>query len=636
MRSPVRVALLLLVGCLWVAACGAPSDAPADAPADAVAQAEAPGPQVPDWAQDAIFYQIFPERFRDGDPSNNPTRETLERPVDRVPASWTVRSWTSDWYARAAWEEQMSGAFYEPIFDRRYGGDLQGVLDQLPYLDSLGVNALYFNPVFWARSLHKYDGNAFHHIDPHFGPDPEGDVARMEAEDPTDPDTWVWTAADRLFLDVVEAAQARGIRVVIDGVWNHTGRDFFAFADLQAQQQESKFADWYVVQSFRDPDDPDASFSYEGWWGYAHLPEFAETTDGTNLHEGPRQYIFDATERWMAPVVEGDARAGVDGWRLDVANEVPTGFWQDWNAFVRKLNPDAYTVPEIWQEASSFIADGGFSATMNYHAFAFPVKGFLVDHAIGPTAFIEMLEARRTAYPRDVQPALQNLIDSHDTERVASMIVNAQEPPYEEPSRFDYDVGPHVSPRFSQTYDVHAPDARERAIQRLAALFQFTYIGAPMLYYGTEAGLWGGDDPDDRKPMVWPDLTYADETEDPLGRERTPDPVAFDHELFDFYRSLIRLRRAHDALRRGTFRVLQADDERSMLSFERAYEDASLVVVLNRSDKAHSARIPLGRTETQPYEAIFTTASEGYRVQQDAEALLLEVPARSGLLLERQ
>ncbi len=615
-------------------ACDAPPPPDEEAPTEVTT--EAPGAQVPDWAQDAVFYQIFPERFRDGDPSNNPTRETLELPYDNVPESWDVRSWTSDWYARDAWEEEMSDDFYDPIFDRRYGGDLQGVLDQLDYLDELGINAIYFNPVFWGRSLHKYDGNSFHHVDPHFGPDPEGDFELIAQEDPTDPETWQWTSADLLFLELVEEAHARDIRIVIDGVWNHTGRDFFAFADIREHQEESEFVDWFVVHSFEDPDDPESEFTYDGWWGYEHLPEFAENEDGTDLHEGPKEYIFNSTERWMQPVVDGEERAGVDGWRLDVANEVPTSFWQDWNAFVRELNPEAYTVPEIWQDASDFIEEGGFSATMNYYAFAYPVKGFLIDNSLTPAEFAEMLEERREAYPTEVQFAVQNLIDSHDTERLASMIVNKQGPEYEEPYRFDYDVGPHVSPRFSDTYDVHAPDERQRELQQLVALFQLTYVGAPMIYYGTEAGMWGADDPDDRKPMVWPDLDYEDEASDPLGRERTPDPVAFDDDLFAFYQSLIQLRRDHEALRRGDFSVVQADEERTMFAFERFYNDESYVVVLNRSDEAHSARIPLEFAEGDVYEPVFNTTDVGYRIQQDATALLLEVPERSGMVLKRQ
>ena len=187
---------------------------------------------VPDWAADAVFYQVFPERFRNGDPRNDPTRQSLEFP-DVAPAAWRISSWTGDWYERVDWEQQLGPRFYDDgVFHRRYGGDLQGVLDKLDYLQSLGVNALYFNPVFHARSLHKYDGSSFHHVDPHFGPDPGGDLALIATET-ADPATWKWTAADRLFLQVIQAAHQRQIRLIIDGVFNHTGRDFFAFADLR-------------------------------------------------------------------------------------------------------------------------------------------------------------------------------------------------------------------------------------------------------------------------------------------------------------------------------------------------------------------------------------------------------------------
>lgn len=180
---------------------------------------------VPAWAKDAVFYQIFPERFRNGDISNDPTRESLEFP-DIVPDSWKITPWTSDWYARADWERKLGDNFYEDgVFHRRYGGDLQGVIDKLDYIADLGVNAIYFNPVFYARSLHKYDGNSFHHVDPYFGPDPTGDLALMQRES-SDPQSWQWTAADRLFLKLIRKAHSREIRIVIDGVFNHTGRDF--------------------------------------------------------------------------------------------------------------------------------------------------------------------------------------------------------------------------------------------------------------------------------------------------------------------------------------------------------------------------------------------------------------------------
>lgn len=596
---------------------------------------------VPTWAADAVFYQIFPERFRNGDPSNDPTRESLEWPVETVPESWAVREWTSDWYEQADWEKEIGG-FYDtpdgaahprgPVFDRRYGGDLQGVIDKLDYLADLGINVIYFNPIFYARSLHKYDGNTYHHVDPHFGPDPAGDFALM-AQETSDPSTWHDTAADRLFFQLLDEAHARGIRVIIDGVWNHTGRDFFAFEDLRENQEDSPYKDWYIVEAFDDPATPENEFRYKGWWGVETLPEFADTEDGTDLHPGPKAYVFHATTKWMDPNGDGDPSDGIDGWRLDVTNEVPIGFWADWNAHVRDVNPDAYTVTEIWEDAREMIEEGDFSATMNYWAFAFPVTGFLVDGAFEPSEFVRTLDDRRETYPDDVQYALQNLMDSHDTDRLASMVVNRDHRPYEQPDRFDYDWGSTASPRHNDWYDVGAPDAAGRQIQRLVALFRMTYVGAPMIYYGTESGMWGADDPDDRKPMVWDDLTYVDEAAYPPGHEREPDPVAFDQDLFDYYRDVIRLRKEHPALRRGSFDVVSADDERDVLVYARTLGDETVIVALNRSDEAHGLRVELPEALRTTYQTEFTTAEEGYRVQQDETGLILELPELFGLVL---
>ncbi|MEP0547788.1 MAG: glycoside hydrolase family 13 protein [Rhodothermales bacterium] len=592
-------------------------------------------PNVPAWAADAVFYQLFPERFRNGDVTNDPTRASLETPLDRIPANWAVTPWTSDWYARADWETVRGDDFYEDgVFDRRYGGDLQGVIDKLDYLKDLGINTIYFNPVFYARSLHKYDGNSFHHVDPHFGPDPAGDFALMATET-SDPATWHHTEADKLFYRLLDEAHARGLRVIIDGVFNHTGRDFFAFENLRTEQAASPYTDWYVVESFDDPATPEDEFAYAGWWGVETLPEFADTADGTDLHPGPKEYVFDATARWHDPNGDGDPSDGIDGWRLDVANEVPVKFWTDWNAHVRELNPEAYTVTEIWEEADEFVRVGGFSATMNYHGFAFPVKGFLIDGTAPASAFAEMLNERREEYPEAVQYALQNLVDSHDTDRVASMIVNADpDEAYAAPDRWDYDWTGRVSPRGGYDYDVRRPSPDQREIQRLVALMQMTYVGPPMIYYGTEAGMWGADDPDDRKPMVWADLAYDDECADPLGRKRACDEVAFDADLFAFHKEAIALRNESDALRHGDFRVLLADDERAVFAFARTRPDEAVVVVLNRSDEAHSVRVPVPVAGT--YALTFATTKGPGRVQQDAEALLLDIPARTGLVLTRE
>ena len=547
---------------------------------------------VPSWAVDAVFYQIFPERFRNGDPSNDPTHASLEFP-DVIPTSWKVSPWTGDWYARADWERESGDNFYENgVFNRRYGGDLQGVLDKLEYLENLGVNAIYFNPVFYGRSLHKYDGSSMHHVDPHFGPDPAGDFALMAAET-SDPASWHWTAADKLFLKLLAEAHSRGIRVIIDGVFNHTGRDFFAFADIAKRRDQSPYVDWYIVAHFDDPATPANEFQYKGWWGNDTLPEFSNNETGDDLHAGPKQYVMDITRRWMDPNGDGDPQDGIDGWRLDVAEEIPLPFWKEWNGLVRQLNPAAYTVAEVWNDARRFLVDGGFSATMNYHAFAFPTKGFLIDGRMSAHDFGRELQLRRAAYPAAMQFALQNLVDSHDTDRLASMIVNRPvDEPYRNADRFDFDEGGVVSPRYNPKYAVGPPTEQERRLQRMVVLLQMTYVGAPMVYYGDEAGMWGADDPCDRWPMTWDDMEFDAQSGDPLGQPREAAPVAFDKDLHAFYRDTIRLRNKEPALRRGSWSPVTSDDDAKFFAFRRELDGRRVFVAFNRGDDAYEWAIP--------------------------------------------
>jgi glycosidase len=230
---------------------------------------------------------------------------------------------------------------------------------------------------------------------------------------------------------------------------------------------------------------------------------------------------------------------------------------------------------------------------MNYHAFAFPAKGFLVDGRLSAHDFGRELQLRREQYPVRAQFALQNLVDSHDTDRLASMIVNRPvDEPYLQADRFDYDVGPRVSPRHDPTYSVRRPDATERRIQRLVVLLQMTYVGAPMVYYGDEAGMWGGDDPCDRWPMVWEDLEYEPQAADPLKRDRQADEVAFDGELFDFYRRAIALRRASDVLRYGGCRVAASDDAAQFFAFSRTRDGETALVAFNRGEEEYRWKLP--------------------------------------------
>lgn len=587
-----------------------------------------------DWAKDAIWYQLFPERFRNGDPSNDPTRDSLEWPV-RPSEKWRISSWTTDWYAREDWEKEIGPNFFKDgVLDRRYGGDLQGVLDKLDYLVDLGINAIYFNPLFYANSLHKYDGNSYHHIDPFFGPDPVGDFAIIDKEDGGDPKTWQWTAADKLFLKLLDEAHKRGLRVILNGVFNHTGRDFFAFKDLRRNQDRSRYRDWYVVQSFDDPDTKRNELSYTAWFGFKTLPVFAATKDGKDMAPGPKAYVFAATKRWMDPNGDGNPADGIDGWRLDVAPERPAKFWADWNAHVRSINPAAYTSCEIWENPSKLIADGEFSASMNYYAFAMPVKGFLIDGRVGATQFAKLLDSRRNGLPKSAVYVMQNLMDSHDTDRLASMIVNADLPGYSDPEKIEYNSNAAVNA--AANYKIRKPNERERLIQRLVAFFQMTYAGAPMIYYGDEAGMWGATDPDDRLPMVWADLKFEPQAIDPRGASREPDAIAPDEELLKFYKSAIALRRDHQALRRGEFRFVGTFDEKKSLAFTRKDGTENLLVVINRSEEPQTLSIELPAEEVAKFtRAIFATtgAASGVTVKRGSGALTVKVPALTGAVL---
>jgi len=582
------------------------------------------GSNVPDWAMEAVWYQIFPERFRNGDPGNDPVPERVGDPHSwglGAPDGWEISPWTGDWYQRAGWEQRVGPDFYDFVFTRRYGGDLQGVIDKLDYLDSLGVNVIYFNPVFDAVSLHKYDASHFHHIDRHFGPDPEGDIEIMKQEDPSDPDTWQWTSADKLFLDLLDRARERDIRIILDGVWNHVGRDFWAFRDVLEHGRESRFADWFKITEFGDQYED--GFDYEGWWGYKGLPEFTE--DGENLHPEVRDHLMAVTERWMAP--DGDTGRGIDGWRLDMVEEVGMEFWREWHELVYDLNPDALTVAEIWDDrARDFIADDLFGVVMNYR-WAFATHAFFIRQSTTATQFANRLAELRGDFPDRVNLAMQNLLDGHDTERLASMVVNSE---YGYKGGMDDEEQSKIRD-IDNTYDVRAPDDAEQQIHRLVALFQFTYTGAPMIYYGTEAGMWGADDPDDRKPMVWPDMEFDDELNHPYSRRRPRDSVAFDHDHYAWYQKLTDIRTGSDALQTGSFELLRADDEARVLAFLRQTPDDFAIVILNRGDSAYTFQLDEAQYERLSRRITDQITGEQFRVRRGA--LEVEVPPAEGMVL---
>lgn len=544
---------------------------------------------VPDWAKSAVWYQIFPERFCNGDKSNDPKLKDISGawPHDAVSA-WQIHPWTSDWYKLQPYEKKNGKDIWFNLQRRRYGGDLQGILDKLDYLQQLGINAIYLNPVFDAPSLHKYDGASYHHIDPNFGPDPEGDRKLMMSETPHDPDTWIWTEADKLMLRLIEEVHKRNMRIIFDGVFNHMGLNSFAFQDLLKNQEKSIYKDWFTVKSFRNPV-KGTQFEYEGWFGVKELPELKEDKNG--IVTGPREYIFSATRRWMDPEGNGNISRGIDGWRLDVAYCVRHEFWKDWRSLVKSINPGAYLTAEVIDSIKvikPYLLGDEFDAVMNYN-FAFTCAEYFVSEKsrIKTSEFDKKLSELREAFPVGVAFVQQNLFGSHDANRIGSHIVNRDLGVYRNwPEYFG------KSRAENPAYDTRKPNDKELRIQKLFVIFQMTYPGAPMVYYGDEAGMWGANDPDCRKPMIWKEMQYEDETTLPDQSVKThADKVEFNEDLFDHYRKLIGIRNRYAALQLGDYTTILTNDQTGIYAFSRKYEDKEVIVILNNSEMPHRAAI---------------------------------------------
>ncbi|MHB8906448.1 MAG: glycoside hydrolase family 13 protein [Melioribacteraceae bacterium] len=548
-------------------------------------QQQKPLDRVPAWAKEAIWYQIFPERFSNGDIFNDPKPEDMKGAWPYfVPEGWQNHPWTSDWYKLQPWEVKTGKDFYWNAGVRRYGGDIQGIINKLDYLKELGVNAIFLNPIFESPSLHKYDASMYHHIDNNFGPEPQKDREIWAEENPGDPSTWQWTTADKLFLKLISECHKRGMKIIIDGVFNHTGTSFWAFQDIVKNQQKSKYKDWYTIKSWDDPS-TGKKFDYEGWLGVKDLPEIREDENG--IVKGPREHIHEIVKRWMDPNGDGNPNDGIDGWRLDVAEMVNHNFWKEFRTWVKGINSNAYIVGEIWWDdwknykmmnASPWLKGDEFDAVMNYR-FARDVKNFVINKKdqIGPQGFIDSLNTLYRQYPKENNYVMMNMLDSHDVERISSQIVNPD---------ILYDHG--GNPAQTKTFDVRKPNAEEREKQKLIVGIQFTLPGAPQIYYGDEAGMWGGDDPDCRKPMVWKELKYETETTHPFGLPRPADEVKFDKTLFKWYQKIISIRNKNIVLSLGNVDFNYVDDQNRILGFTREFNGKKIFVLLNNNAEKKS------------------------------------------------
>ncbi len=558
---------------------------------------------TPDWARDAVWYQIFPERFRNGDPSNDPGRYWYENLVP----------WNGDWWSALPGEAPGKENFYRGagnVWNRRYGGDLQGVLEQLPYLRELGVNAIYFNPVFEGESMHKYDTADFRHVDDNFGAldqprqpneplltrehaqklPPIGNRKLYELDgtplpddyvQTDDPKTWKWTQSDLIFLDFIKAAREQGFRVVVDGVFNHVGRAHPYFQDVVKRGADSPYASWFEIEAFADKHPADekdfgkpGGFRFKAWdspsgW----LPAFRKSAD-KGLAPGPYEHIMAITRRWLDPDNNPDTHDGIDGWRLDVPGDIPHPFWRDWRLVVKDAYADAYITGEIWTPAQPWINAGDqFDAVMNYQ-FAMACQDFFAnqERQISPSQMQRRLGAILTLYPMQATLVMQNLLDSHDTDRAPSWFLNPDRP-YDgqnRPQDNAADIG----------YDDRKPTELHRKQYLQMISFQHTFVGAPMTYYGNEAGMWSPDDPSNRQPLPWDDKgPFVPGTE-------------FDRSVFEHFQRAIAIRNALPALRRGGYAPLLADDERSIFAFERFHDGQRVYVIVNRSDTAQPVTIP--------------------------------------------
>ncbi len=554
--------------------------------------------EPPSWAKSAIWYQVFVERFNNGDKSNDPKPENMDVPFMNIktPAGWSVTPWTHDWYSQEDWAVKSGKSFNDAVQYRRYGGDLQGVLDKLDYLKDLGVTALFMNPLNDAPSLHKYDARNYHHIDVNFGPDPVGDNKLIAAEKPSDPTTWKWTSADKIFLKLVAEAHKRGMKIIMDYSWNHTGTSFWAFEDLVKNQEKSACKDWYNVTSFDNLATPENEFKYEGWLGNKYLPEVKKVEITTerkighayegNMNEGAKQHIFAVTKRWLAP--DGDTTKGIDGFRLDVADHIGLGFWRDFRKVVRSVQPEAYLIGEIWWEQwpdqlmnpVPFTSGDVFDAVMFYQSYR-PARYFFAktDMEINATQLKDSLQFQWNRLLPANRYAMMNTSSTHDTPRLLSDFYN--------PNKYKYQASPYDN----KNYKTGKPKAESYVRLRLYLIHMFTSIGAPQIYNGEEMGMWGADDPNCRKPLMWKGIKFDPETRTNIQPgPKTYDQVSFNQSQFDLYKKLIGIRKNNPVLSTGDITFLAAEGKK--LAYKRSDSKDEIIVIFNLETTSQGFALP--------------------------------------------
>lgn len=460
---------------------------------------------IPSWAEGAVFYQIFPERFENGDPKNDP--------ANSVP-----------WGSKPEWFNFM-------------GGDLAGIRKRASHITGLGVHGIYLNPIFEGPSNHGYETTDYLRV-----------AKRMGTNDD--------------LKQLVRELKAKGVRTVLDGVFNHTATDFFAFQDLRERGEASIYKEWFFPKSFpiKVGDPP----NYEAWFGFPSMPK-------VNLRNPQaRKYMLDVPKFWHET-------AGIDGWRLDVANEVEMEFWRDFRTTVKGLSPDQWIVGEVWGDARQWLRGDQWDSAMGYQ-FRDAALRFIAEGQTTPTQFLDHLFGVYDSYPPQVSRNMMILLSSHDTPRFLTLCKG------------------------------------NRDLALLGATMQLTWPGSPSIYYGEELGMEGGADPENRRVMEWP-----------LATDSNP--------YLKHYRKLLAIRKSSAALTRGEPVRLMTHDDHQTLAFARVEGDEVVIVASNRSDRAQTVSIPTQELSMISPTSKFEDALAGATVRQSDGRLIVTLSPRSAAVL---
>lgn len=558
-----------------------------------------PGFSTPEWAKGAVMYQIFVDRFCNGDPNN----DVKDREYMYIGApSAAVKDWNKT----------------PDALDIRnfYGGDLQGVMDKLDYLQELGVEVVYFNPLFVSPSNHKYDIQDYDYIDPHYGKIvvDEGDVLPEGVDDNSKAtkyqsrtgDIRNLEASNEFFARLVEEMHKRGMKVILDGVFNHCG-SFNKWMDRERIYEQQPA---YPKGAYVSADSPYNGFfhfsdkrseawpyngSYDGWWGHDTLPKLSYE-DSPELE----QYIMDIGKKWVS------SPYNVDGWRLDVAadlgcsNEYNHMFWKRFRREVKSANPNALILAEHYGDPQDWLQGDEWDSVMNYDAFMEPLTWFL-------TGMEKHSDERRT----DLWGNADNFVGAM-RHFMASMLTPSLQVAMNELSNHDHSRfltrTNHIVGRAEHVGSKAAEEGVNHAVMREAVVVQMTWVGAPTVYYGDEVGLCGFTDPDNRRTFPW-------------GNE--------DKELFEFHKEMIRIHKTEKPLKKGSIKLLCAD--RNLLAYGRFQGDEQIIVVVNNSKELREVTVPVwlagvpreGRMKRlmYSYEHGYTTDYDEYIVA-DGEIVL--------------